>query len=130
MSACLGGFLACCVFVLLLVLLWRSQPDAAPRPTEALRLFRDCTDWKERVFVLFLCSPILLRAGLASMLLGLGSAAFTALGAICGAFDAQSLHVIRLILRDFWQFVERLIHGTDGKALMSGPSLSEMMASA
>jgi hypothetical protein len=53
---------------------------------------------------------MLLRTGLWTGFVTLGSAGFVAIGAIFGGFKVEVLRVVRQMLLDFYDFVEQLFN--------------------
>lgn len=108
---CSAAFLSLLGFLFLFYCLWRNtELSTGPMPKsakEALKLFGKAKNWRERGFVIFLCSPIFVRAGFWTVLAAIATAGFWGVAAICSTFDVSALKELRQILRDFYEFVER-----------------------
>jgi len=110
---CLIVFLGFVGFLFLFFRLWRNTDlSAGPTPKsakEAFALFRHASNWHQRLFVVFLCSPFLMRTGFGAVLISVATAGFASIAAICGNLDVSVLREVRQILLDFYAFVERLL---------------------
>ena len=107
--SCTLAFVACLVFVLLLLVLLRSSKAEGPVPRsfkEAFAAFQGARKWRDRAFVIFLCSPILFEK---SSTIGFVIVALPALlvaVAICGSSaNIALLKAIRDILLQVYEIV-------------------------
>lgn len=71
----------------LFMILWRkTRLNTGPMPRtawEALRLFTSADTWADRLFVVFLCSPIFARGGFLTALVALSAAGFACIASLC-----------------------------------------------
>ncbi len=118
---CLATFLFLLVFLFLLFYLWRVTDLSAGSPPKdtkegALGLFHRASNWGEKGFVIFLYSPLGARNAYGVVLMCFATTGFAAVAAICGGINMLVLKEIRLILQDFYNFIERLLHPSAGRA--------------
>lgn len=110
---CLAAFLSLLGLLFLFYCLWRNTDfSTGPMPKsakEAWDLFRKARNWRERGFVIFLCSPIFVRAGFWTVLAAIATSGFWGVAVICSNFDASALKELRQILLDLYAFIERLM---------------------
>ena len=111
---CVIGVLFYAALLFLFSRLWRetnlSKNPSPKSAKEALLLFRKASDWQERLLILFLCSPALIRGGFGAGLITIATAGFASFAAICSSLDVAVLKEIRQMLLDFYNFIERLMH--------------------
>jgi hypothetical protein len=99
---CFFAFCIALSFVVLLFFLW--QLVKGPSLSDVLDHYRSSNSWHERVAVVFLAWT---KKGFTAMLVATVPAIFGCLASICGGLDAESLKVIRAIILDILNFIER-----------------------
>jgi hypothetical protein len=72
-------------------------------------MYNEARNWHERLFVYFLASPMLIRAGLSGLIAIMATAGFACVSAIYGG-ERDALETIRKMLSDFYEFVCRVIN--------------------
>jgi len=115
MSLCLIVLVICCKFVLELILILRfSNPGTVGIKEHAEASYKKLVaakNMKEFIGALLYASFILSRGGLISLAVPIATAAFGALAGICGGLDVERLQILRLMLLDLYNFIERLVIG-------------------
>ncbi len=115
MVLCLVAFLICLAFVLALVLILRvSNPGTVglkEHAEESRKKFVEAKNRREKIGAILYASFIIFRGGYIGLAVPIAGASFTALAAICGGWDIEKLKMLRLLLQDFYEFIENLLRG-------------------
>jgi len=106
---CVYAVLACFIFVLLIVYLLKNVSVGGPVPktfNEAYRAFRNAKNWPERLFVIFLCTPVFFADSYKLVMTIISILAFVCVVAVCGSaanlgFVGSVVEILRQVYRIF-----------------------------
>ena len=107
---CLGTFLAVLLFILMIVIVWLvAKPDEGSLTSkEALNEIKNSSHLTDKIFTFLVYLTRFTWRGLLGLISTMGLAAFSCLGSICAADVIEVLKVIRLILQEFYSFLEKV----------------------
>jgi hypothetical protein len=110
-NSCILAFLAVLLFDLLVIVVWLvAKPDRDYLTAkEALDEIKQSNHFADKCFALLVYLSRFIGKGLLAFVLALSLGAFGCLGSICLGDSAGLLQNIRLILQDFYAFIERIV---------------------